>query len=257
MPVLWTRRLWRQRRTQKAVALIGAEYFRFVFRTNRPVVPPQQLYALAESDLPIILVMWHGQHFLAPFIRRPTDKCKVLISHSSDGEMTAMTAKRLGVDVIRGSGDPGGRFDRKGGVGAFFQMVEALNEGYTVALTADVPKIPRKASLGLVKLASLSGRPIYPIAQATSGRFVLGNWDRTTINLPFGRLGVALGEPVRVPAQVDDAALERARRAIETSLNQATARAYALADGNLGVFESRVDRGRFWRPMEHRGRRPY
>jgi lysophospholipid acyltransferase (LPLAT)-like uncharacterized protein len=233
MPVLGSRRIWRQRWTQKAVALIGAEYFRFVFRTNRPVVPPEQLYAHADPDLPIILVMWHGQHFLAPFIRRPTDKCKVLISHSSDGEMTAMTAKRLGVDVIRGSGDPGGRFDRKGGVGAFFQMVEALNEGYTVALTADVPKIARKASLGLVKLASLSGRPIYPIAQATSRRVVLDNWDRTTINLPFGRLGVALGEPVRVPAQIDDATLERARRAVETSLNDATTRAYALADGNL------------------------
>jgi lysophospholipid acyltransferase (LPLAT)-like uncharacterized protein len=62
---------------------------------------------------------------------------------------------------------------------------------------------------------------------------VLDNWDRTTINLPFGRLGVALGEPVRVPAQIDDATLERARRAVETSLNDATTRAYALADGNL------------------------
>ena len=71
MPVLWTRRLWRQRRTQKAVALVGAEYFRFVFRTNRPVVPPQQLYALAESDLPIILVMWHGQHFSRAFHPAP------------------------------------------------------------------------------------------------------------------------------------------------------------------------------------------
>ena len=107
MPVLGSRRIWRKRWTQKAVALIGAEYFRFVFRTNRPVVP-EQLYAHADPDLPIILVMWHGQHFLAPFIRRPTDKCKVLISHHSDGEITTLTAKRLGVDVIRGSGDPHG-----------------------------------------------------------------------------------------------------------------------------------------------------
>ena len=255
MPVLGSRRIWRQRWTQKAVALIGAEYFRFVFRTNRAVVPHEQLYAHADPDLPIILVMWHGQHFLAPFIRRPTDKCKVLISHHRDGEMTALTAERLGVEVIRGSGDPHGRFDRKGGVAAFYQMVEALQEGYNVALTADVPKIPRKASPGLVKLASLSGRPIYPIAQATSRRFVLGNWDRTTINLPFGRLGVALGEPVRVPAQIDDAALESARRAVELSLNEATARAYALAEGKLGGFKAKVDRGGIWRPVEHRGRR--
>ena len=234
MPVLWSRRIWRQRWTQEAVALVGAKYFRFVFRTNRPVVPPEEFYAVAEPDLPVILVMWHGQHFLAPFIRRPTDKSKALIPHSSDGEMTAMTAERLGVEVIRGSGDPGGRFDRKGGITAFLQMVDALEQGYTIALTADVPKVARKVSPGLVKLASMSRRPIYPVALATSRRFVLGNWDRTTINLPFGRLGVALGKPVRVPAQIDDETLERARLAVEISLNEATARAYALADGSLG-----------------------
>ena len=39
------------------------------------------------------------------------------------------------------------------------------------------------------------------------------------------------GEPIRVPADADGAALETARRALEASLNAATARAYALADG--------------------------
>jgi lysophospholipid acyltransferase (LPLAT)-like uncharacterized protein len=233
VPVLWSRRIWRQRWTQKAVALVGAKYFGFVYRSNRPVVPPEHLYALTEPDIPIILAMWHGQHLLAPFIRRPIDKTKVLISHHTDGEMTTLTVQRLGLEVIRGSGDPHGRFDRKGGVSAFFQMIEALKEGYTVALTADIPKIPRIASPGLVKLASVSGRPIYPIALATSRRFVLSNWDRTTINLPFGRLGVALGAPVRVPAQIDEAITERWRLAVEISLNEATARAYALADGKL------------------------
>jgi lysophospholipid acyltransferase (LPLAT)-like uncharacterized protein len=98
-------------------------------------------------------------------------------------------------------------------------------------VTADVPKIARRASLGPVKLASLSGRPIYPVAIATSRRIVLDNWDRTTISLPFGRLAVALGEPVRVDAEANEAALERARSAIEALLNDATARAHAIADG--------------------------
>jgi lysophospholipid acyltransferase (LPLAT)-like uncharacterized protein len=220
----------RRRWAQQTVAFLGAEYLRFVFRTNRLVYPPEQLYAVADPDLPVILAMWHGQHFLVPFIRRPNDRGKVLISHHRDGEINALTAQRLGVEIIRGSGDPGGRFDRKGGVGAFMQMVEALQEGYTVALTADVPKLARRASPGLVKLASLSGRPIYPIALASSRRMVFDNWDRTTINLPFGRLGVALGEPIRVPAEIDEAASEHARCAIEASLNDATTRAYALAD---------------------------
>jgi lysophospholipid acyltransferase (LPLAT)-like uncharacterized protein len=216
---------------QNAAALVGAEYLRLVYSTNRPVVPPGELYARADPDLPVILAMWHGQHFLAPFVRRPTDRSKVLISHHRDGEMNALAAMRLGIEVIRGAGDPGGRFDKKGGVSGFRQMLDSLQDGYSIALTADIPKIARKASTGLVKLASLSGRPIYPIALATSRRIVLDNWDRSTINLPFGRLGCALGEPVRVPAEVDEAGLEKARCAVESSLNEATARAYALADG--------------------------
>ena len=42
--------------------------------------------------------------------------------------------------------------------------------------------------MGIVTLARLSGRPIVPVALATSRRKVLEKtWDKTTINLPFGR----------------------------------------------------------------------
>ena len=49
-------------------------------------------------------------------------------------------------------------------------MLIALEEGYNVALTADVPKVARVCGPGIVKLASMSGRPIYPVAIATSPR---------------------------------------------------------------------------------------
>ena len=58
----------------------------------------------------------------------------------------------------------------------------------------------------------MSGRPIYPVAIATSRRIVLDNWDRTTINLPFGRGALVAGEPIRVPRDADDATLEAARQ---------------------------------------------
>jgi lysophospholipid acyltransferase (LPLAT)-like uncharacterized protein len=174
--------------------------------------------------------MWHGQHFLAPFIRRAGDRAKVLVSRHRDGEINALAAARLGIDPIRGSGHHGSGFIGKGGVNAFKEMVNALSEGCNVALTADIPKVARVAGLGIIKLASASGRPIYPIAIATSRRVELKNWDRTAINLPFGRGGGVAGEPVRVPADADAPALEAARRALEVALDAATARAYAIAD---------------------------
>lgn len=218
--------------------MLGAYYLRLVWSTTRFVIEPADIYARVDRDYPVILAMWHGQHFLGPFVKRPQDRAKVLISRHRDGEVNAVTAERLGIETVRGSGNHGGEFSRKGGVAAFLAMVAALGEGYNMALTADVPKVPRVAGLGVVMLARKSGRPIYPIAIATRHRFEVRNWDRSAINLPFGRGAVIVGDPVRVPADADDAALEQSRGQVETALNRATARAYAIADrtnGNAGT----------------------
>ncbi|MBV8790855.1 MAG: lysophospholipid acyltransferase family protein [Pseudolabrys sp.] len=224
------KRLTRQPWFQKLIGVSAAEYLRFVVKTNRIIIEPTDIYERIKPDLPLILAMWHGQHVLMPFIKRPEHRAKVLISRHRDGEMNAIAAERLGVGTIRGSGSHGTDFHRKGGVGAFREMLDALAEGFNVATTADVPKVARVAGMGIVKLAQLSGRPIYPVAVATSRRIELDNWDKSVINLPFGRFAGAVTEPIRVAADADDAALETARRAIESGLNAATMRAYELAD---------------------------
>jgi lysophospholipid acyltransferase (LPLAT)-like uncharacterized protein len=213
---------------------LAAEYLRLVWKTTRFEIEPEGIYDRFERDAPVIIAMWHGQHFLMPFVKRADDRAKVLVSRHRDGEINAIAAARLGVGAIRGSGHPNGGFIGKGGVSAFKEMLSALEEGWTVALTADIPKIARVAGLGIVKLASASGRPIYPVAIATRSRMELNNWDRTTINLPFGSGGRVAGEPICVPPDADAAALEAARQALEASLNAATERAYAIADRQRG-----------------------
>jgi lysophospholipid acyltransferase (LPLAT)-like uncharacterized protein len=219
---------------QKTIGVLGAEYLRLILKTTRFVVEPPDIYERAESDLPIILTMWHGHHFMMPFIKREGDRAKVLISRHRDGEINAIAARRLGIETIRGSGSHAHEHYRKGGTGAFMAMLEALADGYTVALTADVPKISRVAGLGVVKLAAASGRAIYPVAVATRHRIELNNWDRTMISLPFGRGAYVAGEPVRVAADADEAALETARRLVEDRLNDVTRRAFGLADRGAG-----------------------
>src|SRR6185295_2297177 len=98
---------------------------------------------------------------------------------------------------------------------------------------ADVPKVARVAGAGIVTLARFSGRPIFPVAVASSRRMVLDNWDRSAVNLPFGRLAMVVGDPVRVAQDADDVAQETARQAVEAGLNAATARAYEIADRAL------------------------
>jgi len=227
---LWWKRVARQRWFQVLLGTFAAEYLRFVFKTTTFTIEPPDGYARIDDHLPVILAMWHGQHFMGPFMRRPGDRGKVLISRHRDGEVNAIAAERLGIETIRGSGDNGSEFLRKGGLGAFQALLETLRAGDSVALSADVPKIARRAGRGIVMLARESGRPIFPIAVATSRRYVLDNWDKTTINLPFSRGAAVCGEPVWVPVDAADETLEQYRRQVEDNLNAATARAYALAD---------------------------
>ena len=214
---------------QRALGFLAAEYLRLVWRTNKFVYEPGNVYDLAEQDMPGIFAFWHGQHFLTPFIKtKDSHRAKVLISRHRDGEFNAIAAERLGIGTIRGSGDHGSAFHRKGGVGAFKEMVRSLEQGYNIALTADVPKRACVVGLGIIMLARESGRPIMPFAMATS-RFVrLNNWDHTTINLPFGRGALVGIETIWVPPDADANAMETIRVRLEGILNEATRRAYAL-----------------------------
>jgi lysophospholipid acyltransferase (LPLAT)-like uncharacterized protein len=224
------KRLSHSRTVQRALGLTVAGYLRLVWRTSRVVIEPADFYERIGPQLPIIVAMWHGQHFMVPFFKRREHKVKVLISRHRDGEVNAIAAERLGVGTIRGSGDHSRRYDRKGGVAAFKGMLDALGEGYNVALTADVPKVARVAGAGVVTLARFSGRPIYPVAVATRRRIELDNWDHSAWNLPFSRLAIVVGDPVAVAPDADDAAIEAARRKVEAGLNAVTLRAYAIVD---------------------------
>ncbi|MFL5003701.1 MAG: lysophospholipid acyltransferase family protein [Xanthobacteraceae bacterium] len=224
------KRIGRAPLMQAAVGVAAAEYLRLVWVTSRFVVEPADVYERLEPELPVIFAFWHGQHFMVPFAKPAHYRAKVLISRHRDGEVNAIAAERLGVEAIRGSGDRERRFDRKGGVTAFMNMLTALQDNWSMALTADIPKVSRVAGGGIVKLAQMSGRPIYPVAVATSGRITLNNWDRSVINLPFSRGAIVAGEPIRVAAEADEAALEQARVAVEQGVNAATERAYAIVD---------------------------
>jgi hypothetical protein len=224
------RRIVRQRWAKVTVGVTAAEYVRFVGLTTRFTIEPPDAFERGEADMPIIAAFWHGQHLLAPLARKVKYKAKMLVSRHHDGQVNAIAARRLGIGIIHGSGNHGGGFIHKAGAAAFQAMLDALAEGYSVALSADVPKVARVAGLGIIKLAQMSGRPIYASAIATNRRVVLNNWDRTTINLPFGR-GAGIGaEPIRVPRDADAAALEAARQLLEDRLNAATRRAYEIVD---------------------------
>jgi lysophospholipid acyltransferase (LPLAT)-like uncharacterized protein len=106
-------------------------------------------------------------------------------------------------------------------------------------VTADVPRVSGIAGLGIVTLAKYSGRPIVPVAVATSNMLRLETWDRATINLPFSRGAFVIGELVYVPADADPEMMVAKRREVEQSLDAAHERAYAMVGHR---FEQRAPR---------------
>ena len=232
------RNVLRSRTVQLALGFLAAEFLRLVWLTNKFDFEPADVYERAEPHQPLIFAFWHGQHFMTPFIKtKDSHRAKVLISRHRDGEFQAIAAERLGIETIRGSGDQGGAFHRKGGVGAFKEMLRALEEGCNVASTADVPKRARAAGLGIIMLARESGRPILAFAMVTSRFIRLKNWDQTTINLPFGRGAVVGIDAIVVPPDADAETMEKLRVQLETYLNEATRLAYAKVgrpEANLG-----------------------
>lgn len=224
----------RSPRVQRFLGNRMADYLTLVGRTSRWSYEPADFDVRIASELPVIFAMWHGQHFMVPVIKPRSWPSKVMISRSRDGELNAVACDRFGIGLIRASGGTtGAQVRKRGGVRGFLEAVHALRDGHSLALTADVPKISRVAGSGIVMIARASGRPIIPVAVATSRRIEMKrSWDRSAVNLPFSRGVTVTGDPIFVAADADAEALEEARRQVQAALDAATARAYALADGS-------------------------
>ncbi len=223
------KRIGRHPVVREALGYVFARYLGLVRRTNRFVLDPPDAYDRVGPHMPVIAAMWHGQHFMIHFARRASDRAASLVSRSGDGELNAIALRHLGVRAIRGSGDRGrGRGREKGGAQALRGMLKALQDGEMVVMTADVPKISRRAGEGIVTLARLSGRPIVPVAVVTSRRIDLDTWDHSSIGLPFGRGAIVLGDPIMVPPEATGEAAERYRQEVEDALDRVHARGYAL-----------------------------
>ena len=212
-----------------ANALVGA--LRFVRLTN-PLVAGSHAVPF-EGREPLIIALWHGQHFMTPAYYPRQKGLAAMVSRSADAELNALVLGKFGVEAVRGSGGRDGRQQvDKGGARALVALKRTLDRGKNVCMIADIPHgVPREAGMGVITLARISGRPIMPSALATSRRKVLEkSWDKTTLSLPFGRSAIAVGPFIEVPADADAATLEAKRRELTEALNLATREAYRLAD---------------------------
>ncbi len=231
----WLRELRRRvrRPLQIAAAPVLANYIKLTIYTSIVVSDPPDWLARAQELHPSIIALWHGQFLLLPGIYPPVIPGRAMIARHDDAEALARVLRRFGLGLIRGAGAGGRRRDR-GGAEAAHGAVASLRANFSIAMTADIPPGPaRKCGPGIVMIGSRSGRPIVPFAVATSRYLAVNSWDRMTINLPFSKLSIVMGDRIEVPREADARELEVYRQRVEAALNETTAKAYDLAGADM------------------------
>ena len=221
----WRKGLLRNDTVLKLSSALVYHVMRFIHFSHGKANQPADQWHLIESHTPAIFAMWHGQHLMLPFVWPKQQPLDAMISKSADAEINARILQRMGIGTIRGSGgrDQKQKLDR-GGAKALLALRRSLAEHRNVAIIADIShKQRRQAGEGVVTLAKISGRPIIPIAYATSNFYTVDkSWDKTTINLPFGKRGFAMGNPIYIDADDD---LSQRQFEITRALDEVTHRA--------------------------------
>ena len=163
------------------------------------VVGEEQIEAIcAKNERGVILVTWHGRTFI-PITRFRNRGYWAMISTSRDGEYQNRLFQRFGFHTVRGS------TSSRGAIKGALSMVRELKRGAILAHTPDGPRGPNHVvHPGAIFLAQKSGCPIIPAGISAWPRWTLGTWDHYLIPRPFARASFLYGEPIYVPAELDD-----------------------------------------------------
>jgi lysophospholipid acyltransferase (LPLAT)-like uncharacterized protein len=168
-----------------------------------------------------IMAFFHGRVLTATYFFRDRG-IVVMISENFDGEWIGRIIERFGYGTSRGS-------TSRGGQRALLQLKRDMEKGRPAGFAVDGPRGPaRKVQPGVIWLAKLTGNPVVPFHMEASSYWSLNSWDRTQIPRPFSTVALAVGTPIDVAAEANDAVIEAKRAQVESSLYALEQRAAAL-----------------------------
>jgi len=216
---------WAKRLQLAAIAGIGYPLMAALGHTLRwRVEGLEHLDRIAQSGRQPVMAFWHGRILPATFYFRRRG-IVVITSENFGGEWIARIIERFGYRTARGSTTRGGRR-------ALVQLLRQMADGHPAGFTVDGPRGPaRVAQAGAVWLAQETGNPLLPFHLEASAAWHVRSWDRTQIPKPFSTVAIAIGEPLELPRDRSDAAIEAGRLALEARLHLLETRALQLLRG--------------------------
>jgi lysophospholipid acyltransferase (LPLAT)-like uncharacterized protein len=166
-----------------------------------PVDPPQRTW-----------IFWHNRMFIFPWLHSeilPGRGGVVLTSASGDGQIIADVCSRFGFAPVRGSSS------RKG-MQALMALAECVKSGTDIGITPDGPRGPRyQMSMGVIKLAQLTGGLLMPVHVRYSRAIRFPTWDGFMLPLPFSKVVVEITAPFTLPRRMTEEECEVQRVKLE------------------------------------------
>lgn len=216
------KKLLRSDAVREALCWAAAKYISLVRYTGRwEMVGAENVAPYWDRGESFIAAFWHGRILMMPYSWRRGVPIRMLISSHRDGLIIARTVSYFGIDTVAGS-------TSKGGSAALRTMLKSLKTGICVGITPDGPRGPMmRASEGIVQVARMSGKPVFPCTYSAARRRLMGSWDQFMVAWPFSRGVFEWGRPIFVPADASPEQMEAARLAIEEAMNALAADADA------------------------------
>ena len=210
---------------------IGALLIKLIGKTTSwELIDYDRIEQNKNSDKPVIFAFWHGRLLMFPFLSVGKNP-HVLISQHRDGELITRIIRYFDVFAIRGS-------TTKGGKEGFKKIIKLLKNGSDVVIAPDGPKgPPYNVQPGIIRLASITGCSILPIAYSTSLYKKLGSWDEFMLPIPFGKGAFITGELISVPNKATKEVYEQKRIELENTLNKIT----GFVDSKVAPISSKRD----------------
>ena len=210
-----------------AIAALGAPAIAALGRSLRWQVEGLEHLEFDTPGRQPIMAFFHGRVLTATYFFRNRG-IVVMISENFDGEWIARIIERFGFATSRGS-------TSRGGARALLQLKRQMEEGRPAGFAVDGPRGPaRTVQPGVVWLAKLTGHPVVPFHMEASSFWSLSSWDQTQIPKPFANIALAVGAPIEVADNLDEAGIEAKREEVEQSLHRLEWRAAAVL-GKHGV----------------------
>jgi len=175
-----------------------------------------QKYNIFNVDNQYIFCCWHNRLFLGPHLLPRNRIINALQSSHSDGMITSIAFKYLGMNVILGS-------SMNGGMQAFRKMIKCIQNGESIAITPDGPKGPKETvKEGIIKLAQITGVPIVPLVWTTKKFKLINSWDHFVIPFPFSKGVYTFGKPIYVDKKINKKKFEISRLEVENEIKRLT-----------------------------------